>query len=208
MSIAHLSARAAFVAAAAMLAGCAPTGDNPTPINGERSVNRLRDWDASVARVARSMELAGVIPALPGPPPPGTPPDMPAPILLTPGFPGPFYVHVMAQGSTFLEAVRLGMERELLRRGVEIARSPQQATVINLDLDVIRWAAGPVLPTYAEAAWRASIVAKDRELMRTGDSFSIAANDLALYEATTTLAAIASPGVSLLGAARPLRYAR
>jgi hypothetical protein len=178
-----------------VLCGCAPTGNTANQIHGERSFNRLKDWNASAARVAWSMEQAGVIPA-----------------MAAPGvarlFPGPYYVHVMTQGSTFLDAVRQAMLHELLRRGAEIARSPERATVINLDIDVVRYAAGPVFPTPAEAEWRATIVTGNRVMMRTGETFSIAANDLPLYLGSTTLAAIASPGDSLLGAARPLRYAR
>jgi hypothetical protein len=192
MSTAHIRA---VVAAAALLSGCAPTGDSPNQVSHQIGVNRLHDWDATVARVAQSMAQRGVI--------------VPAnsAVTTTPTA-GPYYVHVMAPGSTFLEEARRAMESELLRRGAEVARSPAQATVINLDLDVIRWASGPVFPTTAEIEWRATIVSGNRELVRSGETLSIAANDLSLYASNTTLAAIASPGVSLLGVERPLRYAR
>jgi hypothetical protein len=128
--------RPAFVAAlgAAALAACTEPAVAPKPPAVQQSASNVRDWDAAAIRMVRSMAVQGFIPT-PAPPPAGRVP-----------FPPPYYINVLAQGSTFLEEVRQSMEKELLYRGLPIARTPIGATVINLDVDYVQWGAGATYP--------------------------------------------------------------
>ncbi len=129
---------AAAVVATSLVA-CTEPGVNPKPPALQESASNLRDWEASAARMVDSMAAQGFIPAPAQasrpPPPPGRIP-----------FPGPYFVNVTAQGSTFLEVIRQSLERELLLRNLQIARSPIGATVINVGVDVVHWGSGVSYP--------------------------------------------------------------
>jgi hypothetical protein len=127
MLIPHARTALAALLIAAGLAACAEPGVVPRPPALQQTASNMRDWDAAAVRLVDSMAHEGFIPA-PTPPPLGRTP-----------FPTPYYINVMAQGSTFLEVVRQSIERELLMRNLPVARSPDGATVLNLTVDVVHW---------------------------------------------------------------------
>lgn len=169
------------------LMGCAQPAANDHGLVLSENSAPIANWDASAHRVALSMEAQGMIespahPAMAG--------QMP--------YPGPYYLYLQQPDSTFLRQVSNRLEYELLRVGAAVVRSPVGATVINLDVDVVRRA----------VIWHATIVSNKRVLAKASDQFYISAFDAGLYHSTAGLAPLASPGVSLLGAAMPLHYAR
>ena len=221
------------------LAACTEPAATPKPPETQQSLSNLRDWNAAAARLVRSMAQQGFLP--------GSPRSTYAP------FPPPFYVNVMQPGSTFLVEMKEAVEEELMRHNVPVARSPQGATVLNLDVDVVHWgsvaypgglltvagAAGAVaigmassapisVPAAAftslgagtaadfglalwpssrtEIVWRASVVGRNRELMRGSEVMYVATDDMPLYLGRSSLPAMASPGTSDLGVIRRLRY--
>ena len=128
----------AAVVVATTLVACTEPGANPKPPALQESASNIRDWEASAARMVDSMAAQGFIPAPVRPlqpPPPGRIP-----------FPGPYFVNVTAQGSTFLEVIRQSIERELLLRNLQIARSPIDATVLNVGVDLVHWGSGVSYP--------------------------------------------------------------
>lgn len=186
-------ARATLVVAALALAGCAQPLSTPHAPIFQESASAVIHWEASVVRVVDSMEAEGMITTPTHPVPPGKHP-----------YPGPYFIYVQQPGSTFLEEVKQTMEFELIKRGAQVVRSPGGATVINLDIDAVQWGA---LVSQSELIWRAAIVSQNRVIAKSTDLLYITAADADLYHGNTTLAPLSSPGVSLLGATLPLRYA-
>lgn len=177
---------------AAGLVACRAPGVAPGPQGQQQDADNLRDWNAAAFRMVNGMADQGFIPSAVVPPPGRVP------------FPPPYYINVVAQGSTFLDEVRKSIERDLLIRGLPVARTPINATVINLDIDVVQWGSD----ARTELVWRASVLSADRVLMLHSETLSIAASDTSLYVGSTTSPPIASPGSGLLGPTRPLLYAR
>ncbi len=200
-----------------LAAGCtSPAVGWKEPAVQEAATN-VRDWRDIAEAAVLSMEQKGAIPT------PGHPPRMDGSLPL----PGPYYVHVLSQGSTFLEELKLGIEQRLQKRGFPIARTPAGATVLNLDLDVVTWsgerpfdgyvplalavdadAVVGALPTPdTEAAWTITVFHGDRMVVKCSDIIYIASGDIPLYRGRVTIAALASPGGTMLGAPRQIRYA-
>lgn len=214
------------LSAAALLAGlsavAATTGCQQPAVGWKEpaiqlSATNVKDWRDIAESAVVSMEQKGAIPT----------PGNPAKANGLP-LPGPYYVHVMSQGSTFLEELKQGIEQRLQKRGFLIARAPAGATVLNLDVDVVTWSATRPFPGYlpvawglasdtfvgalptpdTEAAWSITVVRGDRMVVKTSDVIYIDSGDIPLYRGSVTFAALASPGASELGAARPIRYAQ
>jgi hypothetical protein len=53
--------------------------------------------------------------------------------------PGPFFVRAQAPDTAFVRYVADELESEILRRGGTVARTPNGATVVNLDVDFVQW---------------------------------------------------------------------
>jgi hypothetical protein len=207
----------AGLSAAALSAGCAqPAVAWQQPVL-QQSATNVRNWRDIANSAVISMQIKGALPT----------PDHPAQASGLP-LPGPYYVHVVSQGSTFLEEMRIGIEQQLQERGLQIARAPGGATVLNLDVDVVTWSAlrpfPGVLPLAAaavgdafvgayptpdsEAAWTVTAYRGDRMVMKCSDVIYIDTGDIPLYRGSVTLAALASPGTSELGVTRRIRYAQ
>lgn len=188
------TARVALAMALAVfgVAACSQPLSQPHLPIFQESAGAVIDWEASVTRVVDSMEAQGMIET---PAHPAAAGQMP--------YHGPYFLYVQQPGSTFLEEARNTMEYLLLKRGAQVVRSPGGATVINLDIDAVHWGA---LVSQSELIWRATIIGNNRVIMKSTDLLYIASADRDLYHGTTSLAPLASPGVSLLGAAMPLRY--
>jgi hypothetical protein len=188
---------------AAALPACSGPYVAAKPSYSQQSLGNERDWNAAALRLVESMAEQGFIPS-----------SLPPAAGRTP-FPPPYYVNVVAQGSTFLAEVRQSIEHELLFRNLPIARSPDGATVINLDLDFVQWGSGADVAfdiasrSRTELVWHASVLIGNHEAMKGSEVLYVAADDIPLYAGSgTPVPPLASPGASLLGAARPLQYAR
>jgi hypothetical protein len=183
----------ALAVAALGLSGCSQPLSAPHAPIFQQSAGAVIHWEASARRVFDSMEALGAIETPMHPARPGQAPS-----------PGPYYVYIQQPGSTFLEEVRNTFEYLLMKQGAQVVRSPGGATVINLDIDAVQWGS---LVAENELIWRATIVTSNRVVMKSTDLLYISSADANLYHGSTTLAPLSSPGVSLLGALAPLRYA-
>jgi hypothetical protein len=191
------------VVALLAVAGCAAPSVAPRPAQQQAAAAYLRDWNAVGIRIADEMERYALLPNRRT----GAPAD--------PQYRA-FHIHVTSPGSAFLAAVRDSLETEILDRGGQVARLPAGATVINLEAHVVRWGAD-VEPgfdvlrptTYsAEVQWQASIVTRDRVVLRTRAPIFVRGGDLALYRGDATIAALPSPGPDERLAVRTLRFTR
>jgi hypothetical protein len=159
----------------------------------QRSADAVKDWQNAAVRFVDSMQQKGFIPSpirVPGRTP----------------YPPPYYINVMSAGSTFLEELKQSIEWQLLDRDLTISRSPAGATVINLDIDVVKW--GGDVGASTELVWRGSIVVGGRVVVKSSDVLAISRSDVPLYMGASSVPAMASPGASVLGPAVTLRYAR
>jgi hypothetical protein len=144
-----LAAPLALALSVTLMAGCTKPNVALKPSEIQQGANNLRDWQRAADRVVQAMADQFIIPG--GAPPQGKAGEPPPPPPREP-MPGPFYVNVMSQGSTFLQEVKQTIEAELMRRDVDVARGPAGATVINLDIDVVRWGADHIYAGGALAA--------------------------------------------------------
>jgi len=114
-----------------LLAGCNQPAVTPKPPAFQNSENTVRDWNDVASRIAAEMASLGLLPAI-GPSQSSQPPNPVAPLR-------PVFVRVQAPDSAFVAAVASELESDILRRGGTVSRTPAGATVVNLDVDFIRW---------------------------------------------------------------------
>jgi hypothetical protein len=93
----------------------------------QSSENTVRDWNDVAHRIAAEMAALGLLPSPYQPTPPVAPP------------PKPVFVKVLAQDSAFVRMVARELESDVLQSGGVVVRSPNGATVVNLDVDFVRW---------------------------------------------------------------------
>jgi hypothetical protein len=125
------------IAIACIIGGCTQPAVAPKAPSFQASENTVRDWNTVAGRIADLMSERGylappVVPNVPTPP--------------THASYGAFFVNVVAPGSTFLHEVRAGLQTEILARGGTVSRSPADAVVVNLDVDVVHWGARTTWP--------------------------------------------------------------
>jgi hypothetical protein len=112
-------------AVAGLLAGCnQPAVSLKLPAT-QSSENTIRDWNDVAHAIASGMAAKGLLPN------PGQPPQTIAP--------APVFVRVRAPDSTFVRQVADALESDVLASGGTIARTPDGATVINLDVTIVKW---------------------------------------------------------------------
>lgn len=116
-----------MAAVTCLLAGCNQPAVTLKPPAFQDSENTVRDWNDVAARIAAEMTARGY---LPGPERPPTPDVMP---------PMPVFIRVQAPDSAFVRAVADKLEDDVLRDGGTVARTPAGATVVNLDVNFVRW---------------------------------------------------------------------
>ncbi len=131
------TARVAILCALAALGGCTEPAVALKPLAVQESAVTVRDWSRVALAIADRMSMTGLL----------------APPIVAGGRPipvsrpyGPYYVQVLAPGSTFLKEVADALRGAILRRGGSVATTPEGATVVNLDDDVVRWGSMPVPP--------------------------------------------------------------
>jgi hypothetical protein len=115
---------------ALLLGACQQPAVEMKPPAFQQSAVTVRDWDSVASRIATGLQQHGLL---------GTPDPRTGQVSAT----GPFYIHVLADGSGFLRSVRDSLVSQLLANGGEVAVSPAGATVINLDVDWVRWGSRP-----------------------------------------------------------------
>ena len=148
--------------------------------------NTARDWNDVAEAIASGLADNGYLPQAGQP----TPERVPVPV----------FVRVRVPNSTFIRAVGDALQGDILARGGTVARTPEGATVVNLDATVV--VRGPLT---TEAVWRATIVAGDRVLMSRQEPLYIRDWDIPLYANVASLAPIPSWGS---GAPLPVRRVR
>lgn len=117
-----------LAAVTCLLAGCNQPAVAPKPPAFQSSENTVRDWNDVAARITSEMASLGLL-NVPGP-------DHVTNLVVPPR---PIFVHVQAPDSAFVQAVASELESDILRSGTRISRTPGGATVVNLDVDFIRW---------------------------------------------------------------------
>jgi hypothetical protein len=116
-----------LAAAGCVLAGCNQPAVTPKPPAFQSSENTVRDWNDVADRIASEVAFLGLAPS-----------DVQAGAAsVTP--PKPIFVRVQAPDSAFVREVANELEGDILRRGGVIARTPAGATVVNLDVNFVRW---------------------------------------------------------------------
>jgi len=119
----HLGALAAATLA---LAACTQP---PIALKGARSqqsATSVRDWDRVAERITAELTQRGMLLV----PQPGAAPSPPPW--------GPYYIHVVTPGSSFLQEVATTLKTDITNRGGTIARVPDGAVVINLQVDYLK----------------------------------------------------------------------
>jgi hypothetical protein len=114
------------------LGACTAPSVAPKPPTQQASGTHMADWGRVATRIADGLQQTGYIPA----PGAGSAAPNAAPAR-------PFYIHVAADGSTFLHSVREALAGEILRRGGSVRRSAAEAVVVNLDVEVVGWGPRP-----------------------------------------------------------------
>jgi hypothetical protein len=112
---------------AGLLIGCNQPAVMLKPPAFQSSENTVRDWHDIAQRIASGIESIGLLPTGVGP----------APDMATTW--KPIFVRVQAPDSAFVRDVAAELEGDILRSGGMVARSPTGATVVNLDVDFVRW---------------------------------------------------------------------
>ena len=119
--------RLCLMAATCLLAGCNQPAVTLKPPAFQSSENTVRDWNDVADHIAARMTELGY---LPGPARPAGPDIMP---------PMPVFVRVQAPDLAFIRAVADRLADDVLRSGGTVARGPTGATVVNLDVNFVRW---------------------------------------------------------------------
>lgn len=205
--------RSAFVLAALFsLAACADPPVGPHTFATQRAATSMHSWNEVARTMVGAMERQGLLPD-PNNPANSTPPER------------PFFVHVTVPGSAFLAFVKDSLETEIMDRGGRIAVRPQGATVLNLEVEAVRWSAGGTggvagvggglealrsgVRVYgAEVVWQITALTRDELRFRARGPVHIRPDDLALFHSGPSIGPLASPGPAGTLPARNIRIVR
>jgi hypothetical protein len=142
----------------------------------------IRDWNTIAHRIASALASRGLVPSE------STDVLMSAPAAVSVKA---VFVRVQAPDSAFINEVAIELERDILSGGGTIARTPSNATVVNLDVDFVKCGPRPHRADfggdYAEAIWQASVVTGDRVIMQLQRPMYIQTQDIPLYSKTVNL---------------------
>jgi hypothetical protein len=149
------------------LVGCHQPMTTLKPPTFQSSEATVRDWKNAAHDVASELASMGLVPrGWPEPPSTGA---------------RPVFVEVLAPNSMFLREAADELQGDILRRGGMIANSPVHATVVSLDVDVVRWARDD-FPSNTEAVLKAAVRLEDRLLMKLVEPVYVRQGDVALYQ--------------------------
>jgi hypothetical protein len=93
----------------------------------QSSENTVRDWNDVAQEITTQLAAHGLLAG--SAPAPGQPAYPPKPI----------FVMVQAPGAAFIHEVATELKTDILARGGAVARIPTGATVVNLDVDFVKW---------------------------------------------------------------------
>jgi hypothetical protein len=110
-----------------LLSACNQPAVTLKPPAFQSSENTVRDWNDVAHAIAAGMAARALLP--PGPLPPAPRGYSTKPV----------FVRVQARGSAFVDQVARELEADVLARGGTVARTPAGATVVNLDVDFVKW---------------------------------------------------------------------
>jgi hypothetical protein len=127
LSPAALCRTAIGLAALCLLSACNQPAVALKPPAFQSSENTVRDWNDVAHAIAAGMAARALLP--PGPLPPAPQGYSTKPV----------FVRVQAPGSAFVDQVARALEADVLARGGSVARAPAGATVVNLNVDFVRW---------------------------------------------------------------------
>jgi hypothetical protein len=116
-----------LAAAGCILVGCNQPAVTPKAPAFQSSENTVRDWNDVAHKVASEMAFLGLVPSVGQADGANTTP------------PRPVFVQVQAPDSAFVREVANELEDDILRMGGTIARAPAGATVVNLDVNFVKW---------------------------------------------------------------------
>lgn len=112
---------------ACALSACNQPAVTLKPPAFQSSENTVRDWNDVAHKIADGMAGIGLLPAI-GQPASPNPPAQRA-----------IYIRVQGPDSAFLQQVADQLEADILARRGFVSRTPDGATVVNLDVNVVRW---------------------------------------------------------------------
>jgi hypothetical protein len=113
--------------ASCLLVGCNQPAVTLKAPAFQSSENTVRDWNDVAHRIASQMAILALVPS----------PGQAEPTNVAP--PTPVFVRVQAPDSAFIREVADELEGDIMRRGGIVARTPAGATVVNLDVNFVRW---------------------------------------------------------------------
>lgn len=120
--------RLCLTALAAVVVGCNQPAVTLKPPAFQSSENTVRDWNDVAQQIASGMASLGLLPV------------NIATGAITASTPlRPVFVRVQAPDSAFVRAVADALQNDILRSGAAVARTPTGATVVNLDVNFVRW---------------------------------------------------------------------
>lgn len=121
------SSRLFAAAIVGVLAGCNQPAVSPKPPAFQSSENTIRDWNDVADGIAGHLTTSELLATAAQPGLAGQPATRPV------------FIHVQAPDSAFIQQVAARLESDLLQGGTELARTPTEATVVNLDVNFVRW---------------------------------------------------------------------
>jgi len=116
-----------LAAVTCLLSGCNQPAVTLKAQASQSSENTVRDWNDVAHRIAREMASRGLLPTY----------GRSARADILPA--KPVFVRVQAPDSAFLRVVAEELTGDILKSGGSVGRTPTGATVVNLDVDFVRW---------------------------------------------------------------------
>lgn len=132
-----------------LVTGCNQPSVTLKAPTSQSAENTVRDWSDIAHRISQEMSSQGLLPT--------------AASLTGSAPPRAVFVRVQAPDSTFLQEVADALANDVLKNGGIVAVSPAGATVVNLDVDFVRWGprnkpSGPVGTLVAAAAISGTVI--------------------------------------------------
>lgn len=112
---------------ASLLVGCNQPAVTPKAPAFQSSENTVRDWNDVAHRISANLAALGLVP------------NNAQPVVMEPSSMRPVFIRIQAPDLAFVRQVASELERDVLRSGAVLARSPAGATVVNLDVNFVRW---------------------------------------------------------------------
>ncbi len=119
--------RLCMLAFTGLLASCNQPAVMPKAPAFQSSENTIRDWNEIADRIATDLAARGLLP---------TSARLGAADATEMR---PIFIRIQAPDSAFVQHVAARLESDVLQSGGVLSRGPAGATVVNLDIDFVRW---------------------------------------------------------------------